>query len=379
MNKILSILAALCLCAGATASPIVTGDGRVDYYLPMLKGKRVAIVANNTAVVGSRHLVDTLLGRGVDIVKIFAPEHGFRGDIEAGANVASYKDRKTGIAVASIYGAKKKPTAEDMQGIDVVLFDIQDVGTRFYTYLSTMHYIMESCAENNIPLIVLDRPNPNGMYVDGPVLDMRYRSFVGMHPIPVVHGMTLGELAKMINGKGWLTGGARCELTVVECKDYRRSMHFVPPIKPSPNLPDIRAIYLYPSLCYFEATPVSIGRGTPYPFKVYGHPKLPKSGFGFAPTIAPQKGVECKGVDLRTVPSNDEVIAAGINLEYLISAYKIVGGERFFNSMLEKLIGVDYVRQMIIEGRSAAEIKARWMPDVEKFKQDRAPYLIYED
>lgn len=384
LKKIFLFLVIMCLPVAAGAR-IVVGAEQTDRYLPMLEGKKVGVLANHTALVGDVHLVDTLLSLGVDVRLVFAPEHGFRGDADAGEHVATYTDRKTGVKVISIYGSNKVPKVSDVGSVDVVLFDIQDVGLRYYTYLSSMHYMMESCAEAGVPLVILDRPNPNGSYVDGPVLDMKYRSFVGMHPIPVAHGMTLGELAGMINGEGWLRDGLVCDVRVVPCAEYTRQAMYVLPVKPSPNLPNMRSIYLYPSLCVFEATPVSIGRGTDFPFQVYGRPNL-KSDFRFTPRSSagaknpPQKDRECYGVDLRELPDDSTIIANGVDLSYLIDAYNALGmGDKFFTSMFEKLIGVGYVRRMIIEGHSAAEIKAMWTDDVADFKKKRRPYLIYCD
>ncbi|MCD8071926.1 MAG: DUF1343 domain-containing protein [Alistipes sp.] len=355
-------------------------------YFPLLGGKKVGVMCNHTALVGDIHLVDTLLASGIEVGVVFAPEHGFRGDADAGEHVKSYKDPKTGIDVISAYGSSRKPDPGVVAGMDVMIFDIQDVGLRFYTYLSSMHYLMESCAEAGVPLVVLDRPNPNGMYVDGPILDPKHRSFIGMHPIPVVHGMTLGELARMINGEGWLGHGLQCDLTVIPCENYSRSSLYELPVKPSPNLPNMRSVYLYPSICFFEATPVSLGRGTDFPFQVYGHPDM--EGYPFRFTPEPRDGAKepllkgrvCYGVDLRTVPSDREVIAGGVNLAYVIDAYNALGlGNKFFNNAFKRLTGVDYVREMIMGGSTAEEIKAVWQEDVEKFKRQREPYLIYEE
>jgi uncharacterized protein YbbC (DUF1343 family) len=346
------------------AARIVVGAERMNRYLPLVEGRRVGVVTNHTGMVGGRHLVDTLLARGVDVELVFAPEHGFRGTAAAGEHVDNSKDPATGLEIVSLYGANRKPRPEQIKRCEVVLFDIQDVGCRFYTYLSTMHYVMEACAEAGVPLVVLDRPNPNGMYVDGPVLDVaRHRSFVGMHPIPVVHGMTLGELARMINGEKWLAGGVRCELTVIPCEGYTREMRYVLPVAPSPALPNMRAVWLYPSLCYFEATAVSLGRGTDFPFQMLTYPNG---------TV----------VDLRTAPGDDAVIAGGIDLGWLIEARRAVGdrpgGKKFLTSFFENLMGVGWVREMIESGHTAAEIRARWTPDVTRFKQQRLKYLIYE-
>ena len=365
-NVLLLLVLLVCApaCRAARPSPkgIVTGAERMDEYLPLLQGLRVGVVTNQTGIVKGRHLVDTLLSRGVYVEVVFAPEHGFRGTAAAGEHVDDTRDAATGLDVVSLYGANRKPRPEQIERCDVIVFDIQDVGCRFYTYLSTMHYVMEACAECGVPLIVLDRPNPNGMYVDGPVLDTaRYRSFVGMHPIPVVHGMTLGELARMINGEGWLAGGLQCDLTVVACDGYTRDMRYSLPVAPSPALPDMRAVWLYPSLCYFEATKVSVGRGGEAPFQILTYPDG---------TVR----------DLRSEPSDDEVLARGLDLGYLIDAYLAAGGEaKFLSSFFENLIGVGWVREMIVAGRSAGEIRARWADDVRRFEERRKPWLIYEN
>jgi uncharacterized protein YbbC (DUF1343 family) len=385
LKKALITLLLICLAVSITEARVVVGAERMEHYLPLLDGRRVGVVTNHTGVVQGRHLVDTLLARGVDIEVVFAPEHGFRGNLGAGDHVASENDPTTGLDIVSLYGNRRKPSPADIARCDVVVFDIQDVGLRYYTYLSTLHYVMEACAQGGVPLVLLDRPNPNGMYVDGPLLDTaRHRSFVGMHPIPVVHGMTFGELAGMINGKGWLAGGVECDLRVVPCENYTHSTRSELPVRPSPNLPNQRSIYLYPSLCYFEATTVSVGRGTDFPFQVYGHPAM-KGDFTFTPQPnggapnPPQKGVVCHGCDLRQMPDNEAVIAHGIDLSYLIDAYRQIGDEKFLSSFFEKLIGVDWVRGMIVEGRSADQIEARWRRDVERFLQERKPYLIYEE
>lgn len=378
----------------ADSLSVVAGDARLEVYLPRILGKRVGIVTNHSGIVqpyygapGGVHIVDTLKALGVDIQTIFAPEHGFRGEADAGEKFGSYTDPRTGIKVRSLYGASRKPRPEDISALDAVLFDIQDVGTRFYTYLSTLHYVMESCAELGVKLIVLDRPNPNGFYVDGPILDPKYRSFVGMHPIPVVHGMTLGELARMINGEGWLPGRAQCDLEVVPCQNYTHATRTEITVPPSPSMPSTRAVYLYPSLCYLEATPVSIGRGTPFPFMVYGHPDFTTREFSFSPASLPAvkkpplEGRVCYGVDLTADPSVEYIWEQGIDLSYLIDAYqRFGGGGKFFvSNLFEKLIGVDYVRPMILAGKPAEEIEAMWRGDVEKFHTQRRPYLLYEE
>lgn len=387
MNRKIILLFGLLLASlGAPAqNRIETGAEQTGRYLPLLEGRRVGIMTNHTGTVGRMHLVDTLRSLGVDIRVVFAPEHGFRGQADAGESVASYRDRKTGIDVVSVYGSTKHPPDSIMQRLDVLLFDIQDVGLRYYTYLSSMHYLMEACAANGKQLIVLDRPNPNGFYVDGPVLEAKHRSFVGMHPIPVVHGMTLGELACMIDGEGWLRDGLRCKLTVIPCRGYTHRSRYRLPTAPSPNLPNMRAVYLYPSLCFFEGTPVSLGRGTDFPFQAYGHPEL-QGDFSFTPRSnagaknPPLKDKLCHGVDLRTAPSDERIWERGVDLGYVIDCYRQLNlGEKFFTPMFDRLIGTDYVRQMILQGAGADRIKARWADDVERFKQTRKPYLLYEE
>ena len=387
MNRKIILLFGLLLASlGAPAQDrIETGAEQTGRYLPLLEGRRVGIMTNHTGTVGRTHLVDTLRSLGVDIRVVFAPEHGFRGQADAGESVASYRDRKTGIDVVSVYGSTKRPPDSVMQRLDVLLFDIQDVGLRYYTYLSSMHYLMEACAANGKRLIVLDRPNPNGFYVDGPVLEAKHRSFVGMHPIPVVHGMTLGELARMIDGEGWLRDGLRCKLTVIPCRGYTHRSRYRLPTAPSPNLPNMRSVYLYPSLCFFEGTPVSLGRGTDFPFQAYGHPEL-QGDFSFTPRSnagaknPPLKDKLCHGVDLRTAPSDERIWERGVDLGYVIDCYRQLNlGEKFFTSMFDRLTGTDYVRQMILQGAGADRIKARWADDVERFKQTRKPYLLYEE
>lgn len=387
MNRKIILLFGLLLASlGAPAQDrIETGAEQTDRYLPLLEGRRVGIMTNHTGTVGRTHLVDTLRSLGVDIRVVFAPEHGFRGQADAGESVASYRDRKTGIDVVSVYGSTKRPPDSVMQRLDVLLFDIQDVGLRYYTYLSSMHYLMEACAANGKRLIVLDRPNPNGFYVDGPVLEAKHRSFVGMHPIPVVHGMTLGELARMIDGEGWLRDGLRCKLTVIPCRGYTHRSRYRLPTAPSPNLPNMRSVYLYPSLCFFEGTPVSLGRGTDFPFQAYGHPEL-QGDFSFTPRSnagaknPPLKDRLCHGVDLRTAPSDERIWERGVDLGYVIDCYRQLNlGEKFFTPMFDRLTGTDYVRQMILQGAGADRIKARWADDVERFKQTRKPYLLYEE
>lgn len=383
----ISILSTLLIfsTANINGQEIKTGAERTYQYLHLLRGKKVGIVANHTALIGDTHLVDSLSALGVDIKMVFAPEHGFRGEADAGAHIDSYTDEKTGIRVVSIYGQNKKPDPKIIATLDVVMFDIQDVGLRYYTYLSSMHYVMESCAEAGVPLIVLDRPNPNGMYVDGPILEPKHRSFVGMHPIPTVHGMTLGELAQMINGEGWLEEGIVCDLAVITCVGYNHNSRYQLPVRPSPNLPNMRSIYLYPSLCFMEGTPASVGRGTDFPFQAYGHPNMKERTFSFTPTSGdgalnpPQKDKRCMGVDLRYHPTNEMLIERQVDLSYTIDIYNdIGGGNSFFLPIFKLLTGVDYVQEMIIAGHTAQEIESVWREDVAKFKNQRKPYLLYD-
>ena len=355
-------------------------------YFPLLEGKRVAVMTNQTGMAGDEHLVDLLLSHIHNLVGIFSPEHGFRGTADAGEHVSSSVDEKTGIPIWSLYGSGNgKPSAEKMKAFDILVFDLQDVGLRFYTYYASMARLMDACAEHGKKMIVLDRPNPNGMYVDGPILDMKHKSGVGWLPIPVVHGMTLGELALMINGEGWLPEKRVCDLTVIPCENYTHQTRYVLPIAPSPNLPNNHAIYLYPSTCLFEGTVMSLGRGTPYPFEVYGHPNYKGSAFSFTPRSMPGArkppllNKKCYGVDLRELP-DEQIITAGFDLSYLIDAYRNLNiGNKFFTSFFEKLVGVDYIRQEIIAGKTAEEISKRWHCEVEQFKQQRKPYLLYEE
>lgn len=355
-------------------------------YFPLLEGKRVAVMTNQTGMAGDEHLVDLLLRHNHNLVGIFSPEHGFRGTADAGEHVSSSVDEKIGIPIWSLYGSGNgKPSAEKMKAFDILVFDLQDVGLRFYTYYASMARLMDACAEHGKKMIVLDRPNPNGMYVDGPILDMKHKSGVGWLPIPVVHGMTLGELALMINGEGWLPEKRVCDLTVIPCENYTHQIRYVLPIAPSPNLPNNHAIYLYPSTCLFEGTVMSLGRGTPYPFEVYGHPNYKGSAFSFTPRSMPGArkppllNKKCYGVDLRELP-DEQIITAGFDLSYLIDAYRNLNiGNKFFTSFFEKLVGVDYIRQEIIAGKTAEEISKRWHCEVEQFKQQRKPYLLYEE
>jgi uncharacterized protein YbbC (DUF1343 family) len=355
-------------------------------YFPLLEGKRIAVLSNHTGMIGEEHLVDVLVKNKMNVVAIFSPEHGFRGNADAGEHVASTTDKKTGIPIKSLYdGRDRKPSAASMNMFDVLVFDVQDVGLRFYTYYITMVRMMDACAEYNKKMIVLDRPNPNGHYVDGPILDMKHKSGIGWLPIPVVHGMTLGELALMANGEKWLPNNRQCVLTVIKCKNYTHKSLYQLPIAPSPNLPNMKSIYLYPSTCLFEGTPLSLGRGTSFPFQVYGHPDMKGYSFSFTPKSIPGAknppllNKRCYGVDLRNVP-DEEIFAKGFDLSYVISAYKNMKmGNKFLTPFFEKLVGVDYIRTMINAGKSADEIKEMWQEDVAKFKEQRRPYLLYEE
>ena len=379
MAKIKQIIciSLLLLFFDAQAQKIVVGAERADSYLAYLKDKKVGVIGNQTSMIKNTHLVDSLLSLGIDIVKVFSPEHGFRGNADAGEKVKNVIDRKTGLPIISLYGKNKKPYPEQLNKIDILLFDIQDVGVRFYTYISTLHYVMEAAAESGIPLIILDRPNPNGHYVDGPIREKKFKSFVGMHPIPIVHGMTIGEYAKMITGEKWIA--ENCDLTVIEMKNYTHDMNYNLPIKPSPNLPNARAVNLYPSLCLFEGTNVSVGRGTDYPFQHFGAPYL-KNNYSFTPKSGDgskqpkHESKVCFGTDLRL----QENYLTAINLNWLIATYNECDKkDKFFNAFFDKLAGNDKLRLLIIDGETAKEIKATWENDLTNFKKIRKKYLIY--
>lgn len=374
---------------GHTTDPgIIPGAWQTDAYLFMLEGKRVALVGNHTSTIGGIHLVDTLLASGIDLIKVFSPEHGFRGEAAAGELVETRKDPETGIPLHSLYGRYRRPTESQLADVDILLFDIQDVGARFYTYISTMTYVMEAAAQYGIPMIILDRPNPNGHYVDGPVLDADYSSFVGLHPVPVVHGMTVGEYARMINGEGWLNSNNQCELHVVRVQNYTRQSHYALPVPPSPNLPNMHAVHLYPSLCFFEGTQISVGRGTSKPFQVYGHPDLPPGTYNdrFVPERVraapdpPQLGEVCYGVDLSDKPLSELRTKQQINLQYLIDAYNdYPDKENFFNNFFDNLAGNALLRYQIKAGYSAQEIRNTWQDELDAFKSIRSGYLLYPD
>ena len=370
----------------AASSAIKVGAECVDEYVPLLAGKRVALLSNHTGLVGKEHTLDVMLRHGIKVTTIFSPEHGFRGNADAGEHVSSSVDSKTGIPIASLYDGKSRmPKKEVIDKFDILVVDIQDVGLRFYTYYCTMIDLMNAAARYGKDFMVLDRPNPNGMYVDGPILDMKYESGVGRLPIPVVHGLTMGEIANMANGEGWLKEGRRVNLTVIRCKGYTHQSRYTLPVAPSPNLPNMLSIYLYPSTCYFEATPVSLGRGTDKPFQVYGHPNMKGYSYSFTPRSRPgakqppQLNRLCHGVDLSSLDP-EQVIARGINLEYVIDAYRNLNmDDYFFRPFFAKLIGNGNIRKMIEAGKSAEEIKASWADDVAKFKQQRRKYLLYQE
>lgn len=383
---LLIVLAMLWVAPCVQAQRVVMGDEQIDAYLPILKNKRIALFSNHTGMIGQKHLLDVLLEKGMNVVAIFSPEHGFRGQADAGEKVSSSVDTKTGVPILSLYdGKEQRPSENSMRKFDILVVDIQDVGLRYYTYYITMYRLMDACAQYNRKVLLLDRPNPNGHYVDGPILDMKYKSGVGVLPIPIVHGMTLGELALMINGERWLPASRMADLTVIPCKNYTHQTLYELPIPPSPNLPNMKSIYLYPSTCFFEATPVSLGRGTDKPFQVYGHPNMTGYRYSFTPHSLPgaknppQLNKLCHGVDLSGM-SNEEIWKRGVDLTYIIDAYRNLNlGDHFFRPFFELLVGTDYVRKMIKQGCSADEIKARWQEDVERFKSQRKPYLLYED
>ena len=364
----------------STTATIKTGADNFEKYLPLLKNKKVGIITNQTGILSNKtHLVDFLLEKKIAVQTIFAPEHGFRGTADAGEHVVDGKDQKTGLPIISLYGDNKKPKPAQLAGIDIMVFDLQDVGARFYTYISSLHYVMEACAENGVPLIILDRPNPNGRIVDGPLLEKEFTSFVGMHPIPLLHGMTIGEYGQMINGEKWLKEGVQCKLTVIPCSDYKREMDYSILAKPSPNLPNDQSINLYASLCLFEGTNVSMGRGTEKQFQIYGSPFLTKTNFSFTPKPnfgakdPLYNGKECFGEDLTSYPKLTK-----LELKWLIKAYQNTSGKtKFFNPFFTKLAGTKKLQQQIESGVSENEIRKSWQKDLEAFKKMRKAYLIY--
>jgi uncharacterized protein YbbC (DUF1343 family) len=415
MKKLLySLIALFVFCFGALAQTtnkpinqlnITPGAERVDVYLPYLKGKAVAVFANQTSMVKNTHLVDTLLKRGVNIVKIFGPEHGFRGTADAGEHVTDIKDKATGIPVISLYGDHKKPTPEDFKGVDILIFDIQDVGVRFYTYISSLQYYLEAALENHKPLLILDRPNPNGFYVDGPVLDMKHKSFIGMQPVPIVYGMTIGEYGLMLAGENMLSAKANAinaynittqptadtpfHVTVIKCKNYDHTSKYILPVMPSPNIKTMQSIYLYPSTCFFEGTVFSEGRGTDAPFQIFGHPAMPKNLYSFIPK--PNAGAKSSKCFYQTCygwkidGTNEEILKivdSKIQLKYFIDAYKLFPGKDSFflkTNFINKLAGNDIFQQQIKDDKTEAEIKKSWEPGLAAFKAIRKKYLLYKD
>ena len=386
-------------------STVITGADRMPVYLPLLKGKAVAVFANQTSMVNNTHLVDTLIKSGINVVKILGPEHGFRGDADAGEHVDDARDKKTGLPVISIYGNHKKPTPDDLKDVDVIVFDIQDVGVRFYTYISSLQYCLEAALENHKPLLILDRPNPNGFYVDGPILDTAFKSFIGMQPIPIVYGMTIGEYALMLAGENWLSPRANAinaynvtteptadtpfHVQVIKCKNYDHNSKYILPVMPSPNLKSMQSIYLYSSTCFFEGTVCSEGRGTDKPFQIFGHPSLPNTLYSFTP--APNAGAKnskcfyqkCYGWNLSG--TNEEILKSlngKIQLKYFIDAYKLFPGKDSFflkNNFINKLAGNNIFQQQIKDGKSEEEIRKSWQPGLTAFKAIRKKYLLYTD
>jgi len=369
-----------------TSADVKVGAERMEQYIDLLKGKNVAVVVNQTSLVKNTLLVDTLISLGIKITRIFAPEHGFYGTADAGANIRNGKDKSVSVSIVSLYGKHNKPTEEDMKGIDVVVYDLQDVGVRFFTYVSTLHYVMEACAENNKPLIVLDRPDPNGFFVDGPVLDTAFRSFVGLDPVPIVYGMTPAEYARMLNGEKWLKGGKQCDLTCVSVQGYEHKDLYELPVKPSPNLPNMAAVYLYPSLALFEGTVISVGRGTDMAFQVMGAPELQGAPFTFTPTSRPgatdppYKGQVCHGYDLRDFGNVLMKNYQKLYFFWLKGAFKNYSDQsKFFNVYFKSLAGNDKLQKQIEQGMSDEDIRKSWEPQLGNFLKIRKRYLLYTD
>lgn len=385
MRFIFLLLVTLSLTTASWAK-VTPAAQRTDLYLPYLKGKRVALIVNHSSRVGDIHLADYLLHKGIKVVKIFAPEHGFRGRSDAGSHIKNSRDSKTNLPIISLYGKHKKPSKKDLSGVDILLFDIQDVGVRFYTYLSTLHFVMESAGKYGKPLLLLDRPNPNAHYIDGPMLHKKYRSFVGLDPVPLVYGMTIGEYALMLRGEGWIGSAKRLQLKVIPLAGYSHHTPYHLPLKPSPNLPNDRSIALYPSLAFFEGTTFSAGRGTRKQFQLYGDPRYSNKAFSFVPTSRAgakhpkHQGKRCYGVDLSTRSIQSIRAQKEINLSYLIDAYKRYPNKKAFflkNNFIDKLAGSSQLRQQILSGKSEAQIRASWQKDLQKFKRIRKKYLLY--
>ena len=384
MTGLLGIMLFFISCNAQEAANLKTGAEQPEKYVHLLKNKKVGLVINHTSLVGEIHLIDFLREQNIEVVKIFAPEHGFRGDASAGEKIEDGVDSKTGIPVVSLYGDTRKPLPEHLADLDLLIFDIQDVGCRFYTYISTLHHVMDACAENNKPLVVFDRPNPNGDYVAGPILKPEFQSFVGMHPIALVHGCTVGELAQMINGENWLESERQCELSVIPAANYSHQMDFSLPVPPSPNLPNDLAVQLYPSLCFFEATSVSVGRGTDFPFQVLGGPKPELGDFSFTPRSIPNAAIKplnegkvCYGVDLRKLEEVPQ-----FTLKFFLDFYNQYENEKEFltrERWLNLLAGTDKLIQQIRQGLSEAEIVKSWQPELDEYKRMRKKYLLYPD
>lgn len=382
MRTVIVILFMLSISCGSKPqeqkSSVLPGAYQLEEYLPLLKDKKVAVTVNHSSLIEDTHITDSLMSLGVSITKVFTPEHGFTGTVSDGV-VIEYDSAESNYELISLYGKNKKPSTGQMQNIDVMVFDIQDVGARFYTYISTMHYVMEACAENNIPIVILDRPNPNGSYVDGPVLDTALQSFVGIHPIPIVHGMTIGELAQMINGEGWLENGVKADLQVVKIQNWDHSMPYSLPVKPSPNLPDDLSISLYPSLCLFEGTIMSVGRGTDHAFQQIGHPDYPDGAYSFTPESRegakwpPYEDLTCYGLSwIGTKPHYK------FTLQPLIETYRKMNRDDFFNDYFKRLAGTNSLQKQIEEGQTEQEIRASWKPELSNFKKKRKQYLLYK-
>lgn len=377
----------LCFYSWTVLAQIVPGAFQLKEYLPLLKNKKIALVVNASSRVYQSHLVDTLLQMHVNVKNLFAPEHGFRGDADAGEELSNAKDKKTGLPIFSLYGKTRKPQKNQLKGIDLIVFDLQDVGVRFFTYLSTLHYVMEAAAENNIPLIVLDRPNPNGYYMDGPILDTAYSSFVGLHPVPIVYGMTIGEYAQMINGEAWLNKHITCKLKVITCKNYTHAMNYDLPYKPSPNLPNALSIALYPSVCLFEGTNISVGRGTDFPFQIIGKPDMQHADFSFTPKSIPGAALHppyenqlCIGHDLRNYAQFIHYQRPQVNIGFIIDAYKADTSKgNFFTNYFDKLAGTDGLRKSIINGETESQIRHGWKKGLIQFMDIRDKYLLYPD
>ncbi len=388
MRLVTFILPLILLVSCSQAQPeqtIEPGAEKVSEYLKIIEGKKLGLVANHTSLVGTTHLLDTLLSLNQEVVRVFSPEHGFRGTADAGEHVRDGVDPISGLQVISLYGNDKKPKGKHLVDLDMIIFDLQDVGVRFYTYISTLHYVMEACAENDIPLLLLDRPNPNGFYVAGPVLDTNFRSFVGLHPVPLVYGMTIAEYAQMINGEGWLRNGIQCELEMIRCNHYTHDSLYALPVAPSPNLQTMQAVYLYPTLGLFEGTVMSVGRGTDFPFMVFGHPDYANCSFSFTPRsihgaakYPKHEGKKCCGEDLRMYNLEEFFQDPSIQLNWIIEARKNIRTEEsFFNSFFYNVAGNRELKEQIIDGLNAEQIRKSWEKDVEKFKNLRKKYLLY--